>query len=327
MKRQRTLFDCGLSLEESANNYQKVNYGSQHLSETEKCTDKSNNSTSTQTTETTTLESQFHLSCVNPSTKSPNQPSVNFPSTLIGGSQRSFNAERYKVFCWIEYSIQKDAVFCYPCRLFNTNHGRSHDIFTQVGFRNWKHASGKNWVLNGHNKCSSHIQAMTAWSQYKLNASQHTSIAERMDSHRAKLASDNRHYIGTLSEVILLCARQEIALRGHRESSNSDNRGNFREILTLMAAHDPIVSQRFFNGPQNAMYTSPEIQNTLLHIMGEMVREKLCAEVKEAGIYSILADETKDFSKTEQLSIVVRYVDVKTATIHERFLTFTEFPV
>ena len=57
--------------------------------------------------------------------------------------------------------------------------------------------------------------------------------------------------------------------------------------------------------------------------MGEMACEKLCAEVKEAVIYSILANETKDYSKTEQL-FVVRYVDIKTATIHERFLTFTK---
>ena len=58
--------------------------------------------------------------------------------------------------------------------------------------------------------------------------------------------------------------------------------------------------------------------------MGEMVREKICTEVKDAGVYSILADETKDSSKTEQMAIVVRYVDVKEAKIHERFLTFVE---
>ena len=100
------------------------------------------------------------------------------------------------------------------------------------------------------------------------------------------------------------------------------NRGNF---LTLIAAHDSIVQERLKNGPRNAVYTSPEIQNALLHIMGgEMVREKISTEVKDAGVYSILADKTKDSSKTEQMAIVVRYVDVKQAKIHERFLTFVE---
>ena len=43
----------------------------------------------------------------------------------------------------------------------------------------------------------------------------------------------------------------------------------------------------------------------------------------EAGVFSILADECKDLSKREQMSIVVRYVDNK-ATVYEHFLTFVE---
>ena len=73
---------------------------------------------------------------------------------------------------------------------------------------------------------------------------------------------------------------------------------------------------------RNAVYTSAEIQNTLLHIMGEMVRGKICTEVRDAGVYSILVVETKDSSKTEQMAIFVRYVDVQEATIHELFLTY-----
>ena len=73
---------------------------------------------------------------------------------------------------------------------------------------------------------------------------------------------------------------------------------------------------------RNAVYTSAEIQNTLLHIMGEMVRGKISTEEREAGVYSILVDETKDSRKTEQMAIVVRYVDVQESTIHEIFLTY-----
>ena len=37
-----------------------------------------------------------------------------------------------------------------------------------------------------------------------------------------------------------------------------------------------------------------------------------------------MADETRDYSKKEQLSIVVRYVDVESANVYEHFLAFTE---
>ncbi len=108
------------------------------------------------------------------------------------------------------------------------------------------------------------------------------------------------------------------------ESSESTNRGNFYEILTVLAKHDSIIQERLSNGPRNAMYTSPMIQNTMLSIMAEIVQRKICDSVKKASFYSILADETKDVSRHEQLSIVVRYVDAKVGKVYERFLTYVE---
>ena len=74
-----------------------------------------------------------------------------------------------------------------------------------------------------------------------------------------------------------------------------------------------IISNRYFI----------QLCNLLLHIiMGEMVTRR--SVVVQAGVFSVLADETKDCSKSEQMPIVVRYVDIKEATIHERFLTYVE---
>ena len=61
----------------------------------------------------------------------------------------------------------------------------------------------------------------------------------------------------------------------------------------------------------------------LLCIMGDMLRKLISDSVRQAGFFSLLADESKDASKKEQLAIVVRYVNEK-AIIHERFLTFVE---
>ena len=67
---------------------------------------------------------------------------------------------------------------------------------------------------------------------------------------------------------------------------------------------------------------SPEMQNSVLQIMGEILRSQICVEIKKAKVFSLLVDETKDASKIEQLAIVFRYVDIENASIHERFLTF-----
>ena len=87
------------------------------------------------------------------------------------------------------------------------------------------------------------------------------------------------------------------------------------EILQLIAKLDEIVEAHLRNGPRNASYTSPSIQNTVLHILGSMVRKEICTGMRNAGVYSILVD---DCSKTKQLSISVRYVD-DNGTIQEHF--------
>ena len=145
-----------------------------------------------------------------------------------------------------------------------------------------------------------------------------------MGSNCAEAIQQNRHYLKTIAEVVLLCAKQDLALRGHREGQTSNNKGNFLGILNVVAKHDPVVQKKLTQGPRNSTYTSADIQNDMLHVMAEAVRNKITADVNKAGIYSIMADETRDCSKKEQLSIVVRYVDVESANIHEHFLAFTE---
>lgn len=259
----------------------------------------------------------------------PCQPAhLKFPVTLFSGKARAFNPAWFNQYSWLEYSAKKDAAFCYPCCMFGSISvctTRPEPAFTSVGFRDWKHATGAKGILVRHNCCLSHKQALVAWQQYK-STSQGGSVAEQLGSTRAEQIRKNKHYIRTIVEVLLLCSRQEISIRGHRESSESTNRGNFKEILALVAKHDPVIEQKLAYGPKNAMYTSPTIQNTLLKIMGDLIRNKICDSVRKAGFYSILADETKDLRKKEQLSIAVRYVDVdsNSAKITERFLTYDE---
>ena len=68
----------------------------------------------------------------------------------------------------------------------------------------------------------------------------------------------------TLRETgITVCENsyQEITMRGHREDDMSTNKGNFLEILSLVAKHDEVVKSRLNFFPRNAQYTSPKIQN------------------------------------------------------------------
>ena len=116
----------------------------------------------------------------------------------------------------------------------SSGRSRPEPVSTSAGFRDWKHATGKSGTITRHSNCYSHKQAEIAWGQYKLNSKEGTTIAERMGSARSVKISQNRHYIRIIVEILLLCSRQEIALRDHRESNDSMNRGNFFILLHNM---------------------------------------------------------------------------------------------
>ena len=212
-------------------------------------------------------------------------------------------------------TLLRDAAYCFPCRFFTTGTGKTEKTFTLNGFRGWKHASGKKGVLQVHDKCAIHRGAMLAWEESKRNTSRGTSIAYRLEAGRLQEIQSNRHYLISIVQVLLFCAHQEIALRGHDESVKSANRGNFLELLHLLAKRDSVVMERLTGGPRNATYTSPEVQNLLLNIMATMVRKKTCNAVQSAGPFSLLADESKDVRKTEHLTVALRYVDVSCVVV------------
>ena len=85
-----------------------------------------------------------------------------------------------------------------------------------------------------------------------------------------------------------------------------------------LAHHDPVIKARIGGGPQNAKYT--------LKLLGKnnLGQEKICSNICSAGVFSLLADETKDIGKCEQLAIAIRYVNAETKKIHENFLTYVE---
>ena len=133
-----------------------------------------------------------------------------------------------------------------------------------------------------------------------------------------------------ICDVLRFCCKQEIVLRCHDESSESSNRGNFLELMSLLTRYNPIVQYRLLNGPQNAEYTSPRvltspiIQNTIIGIMASQIRRSIRSSIQKAEYFSIIVGETKDLSKQEQLLVVLCYVDPEStvASIQERFLTF-----
>ena len=109
----------------------------------------------------------------------PNPMTFRYPSKKMGQQNRSFNSKWFNAYSWLEYSIERDAAFCLLCRHFNTKGGKNEDVFTRDGFTDWKHAAGKNGILQGRH---SHVIAMHSWNQYKKGKRLNTSTENCLDS-------------------------------------------------------------------------------------------------------------------------------------------------
>ena len=251
----------------------------------------------------------------------PVQPKLQkFPPTNFGLQNRCFSASYYTRFPFVEYSVERDAVFCFYCRLFPSS--ASEAAFTREGFNKWKDLGES---LSKHARSCSHADASAKWSAWRQTRLSSKPVIEQLDRHAKTIVEQNRSAIGTLAKIAIVCARQDIGLRGSCEKScddtdNTKNRGNFLELLDLIKSESSSVKSQIDRLPQNARYSSKDSQNELLACAANVIKQKIIGEVNNAGMYAVIVDEARDISKTEQMSVCLRYVDGH--DVKERFLNF-----
>lgn len=243
----------------------------------------------------------------------------------IGKIERRFQPNLYEHYSWLEYSICKDAVFCFYCRHF----GRESKscVFRTEGFCQWNKCFGtpEHNRLTMHEKSNDHIFSIERYNAYKnmkKSGNSKQNVVSLLDNAHQQEVRNNRHYMRVICDILRLTGCQNLAQRGHFENERSMNRGNFLELLSLVARSDPIVNEKLTNNPQNAKYTSHQMQDALLKIMSDMIMEEIRKEVTTSVYFSLLVDETKDVRKQEQLSIALRYLHNN--VVHEEFVGFFE---
>ncbi|KAJ8891011.1 hypothetical protein PR048_010520 [Dryococelus australis] len=116
-------------------------------------------------------------------------------------------------------------------------------------------------------------------------------------------------YLQALCKSLVFCGRQSIALRGHDKSTDSKNKGNFLELLELHSKDNDLIKQFYVERPKNFQYTSVTLQNELLSIIGEQTKLHIGNKVRAAKNVAIIADETQDIAKHEEVAVVLRHVN------------------
>ncbi len=186
-----------------------------------------------------------------------------------------------------------------------------------------------------HGKSRGHMESYKMWKTFDND--RHESVDVLFSRARREAVErfneevrQNRETLKNITEAVLYLGRQEMAFRGHDESSTSLNQGNDRQLLKSDGKLDSVFDRRLHGRLQQAersdsggVFTgvSSDVRNDVIECIDSVIEDQINKEVSECQFLSVQCDETMDVSTKEQLSIILR-LD-RGYEIVERFLKFT----
>ncbi|XP_044386084.1 zinc finger MYM-type protein 1-like isoform X2 [Triticum aestivum] len=212
----------------------------------------------------------------------PCQPrEIDFESSDFGGKQRKFNPEWFDEFeSWLEYSEEKKRAYCFPCFLFRDRSQK-------------KEAGYEAFVVNG-------------WKSWNMKSRLKEHVGE-VQGETLKVAYFAR--LNAAIDTTRLLLKQGLPFRGHDESKNSHNRGNFLEVRDFLAEHDPVVRKAVGkDAAKNSLMSAPEVQKDIGEGFAHVIVQSILKEVRN-NVFCLLVDESRDVSGKEQMAVALRYVD------------------
>ncbi|XP_026517582.1 uncharacterized protein LOC112121513, partial [Terrapene carolina triunguis] len=147
------------------------------------------------------------------------------------------------------------------------------------------------------------------------------------------LESEKQHWhrvLECLLSIVQYLSTNNLAFRGSVEKLFQLKNGNFLGLVQLLGKCDTVMSEHLQRVTENEIhdhYLGLRIQNELIMLMSDKVRDKIVSLVTLAKYFAIILDCTPDISHQEQMSLVVRFVDISDSaqiTVKESFITFLE---
>ncbi|KAL4152830.1 hypothetical protein QTP88_000663 [Uroleucon formosanum] len=226
---------------------------------------------------------------------------------------------------WLVYSKTADRVYCFVCKLFEPTLNTS---LANVGCDDWGHLSH---LLKCHERNKNHYINITKWIELKNRLSSSQTIDKEF---LAVFDKEKRHWRGVLTRIIAVIkylTKHSLAFRGKSDVIFTKNNGNFLGLIEMLSEFDPVIGEhinRIKNKETHDHYLGHQIQDELIHIIAEKIKENILSKIKQFKYYSVIMDSTPDINHQEQVSIVIRIVLMNSEnsediiSIKEYFLTF-----
>lgn len=196
-----------------------------------------------------------------------------FPVTLQDGCNRSFKPSYFTGRPWLAFSDKLGGSFCIPCVLFADSQKRL--LAEALVNRPFKRMARFTSVIKSHADKAYHKDAVVSSKAFldSLKKPETGNIIISLDRKKQEVIQKNREVLAHIIRSVLWLGRQGVAFRGHRESltpptniKESSNRGNFLELILLLAGYDEGLATHLSTSKKTS-YASPDTQNQIISII------------------------------------------------------------
>lgn len=223
---------------------------------------------------------------------------------------------------WLVYSKELDKVFCFCCKLFKR--GPMKGTLPNDGFNDWRHIGRR---LKDHENSSDHLVNASTWIELRLRLQKRETIDKAFQEQIMKEKEHWRSVLKRIIAIVKFLAKYNLAFRGTKERLYEPDNGLFLGCCEMMAECEEVMQEhcrRIVNSEIHIHYLGHRIQNELVHMMALEIKTGIIKKVKAAEYFSVILDCTPDVSHQEQMSLILRCVNVSKSPIQiEEF--FVEF--
>ena len=137
---------------------------------------------------------------------------------------------------------------------------------------------------------------MLKWSGYLSLRS----VAQQLNSNNKQEKQLRRETLIKLFDSLRYLARQGLATREHNDLTS-----NYHQLLHLRA-QDSVGLRKWLHSENYNKWLSHEVESEMLERLSHALLRQLADEIRSHEYFALVADETTDISRVEQVSLCIR---------------------